>query len=498
MSAEVLSANEEQLAAIKDAITHLYDVHDHYYTRDKRAKKELLKRLQLGILATITSLDSTHWEPPEKAKLLHFHGRVLDVLPEYSAEAEAHVTRAVKLDPLCWEAWNTLGSIFYKKQDFKSSLEAFESSVAAKPNAPALRDASIVLRQVPDSSAAADNVRLSITKAKAAAALDLKSFENWTVLGTANLACFFAVTRDFEDLRKANQAYARALSLEAAQFEPGAAASGPQPRVPGTWEPQPLRMDPDLHFNRGQALMFQEAYGPAVAEFKLVLETDPGLPSQAQLDAIRTHATRIVGLVARKGHAKAKRLRDLTASLQVPASGLSAAEASFIGDRALVPFSGLAPGVNTGKALRCKALAPVSKSDSPPATLIAIDAAGEAIAVSVYFMREAQTAALTDRDALIILDPVLVSVSVDVAEIDRVLDAPAAAEVPAGTAAATAAGAAGARDSSTAAGAPPPQLVTYVTIQVQQRTALAVNGRAMDARSAGAALSGTFGVSVPT
>lgn len=197
-------------------------------------------------------------------------------------QAETHLQKAVKLDPTCWEAWNALGAVLFKKRDLRSSLDAFESSASAKPNAPALRDASIVLRQLTDRSAVPTNIRASVAKAKAAVALDLKNVESWTVLGTANLALYFAVTRDVEDLQRANQAYHRAVTLEAAQIASGVNPVAPTPRVPGSWAPQPMRPDPDLHYNRAQAFAFQESYDTAIQEYLLTLATDPQLPARVR------------------------------------------------------------------------------------------------------------------------------------------------------------------------------------------------------------------------
>ncbi len=144
---------------IRDHVEHLYDVHDHFYTTDKKAKTELLNRIQADILTAISAQVTTSWEPPEKAQLHFLHGKALDIQKDFNLDAETHLIRAVKLDPLCWDAWNCLGSVYYKKKDLRASLDAFDNSAAAKPNFVAFRDASIVLRQIPDRSTASDNIR---------------------------------------------------------------------------------------------------------------------------------------------------------------------------------------------------------------------------------------------------------------------------------------------------------------------------------------------------
>lgn len=52
-----------------------------------------------------------------KAEFLLQKGRCLNVAPDYSAEAENCLSRAVKLEPGLVDGWNTLGEQYWKKQD---------------------------------------------------------------------------------------------------------------------------------------------------------------------------------------------------------------------------------------------------------------------------------------------------------------------------------------------------------------------------------------------
>lgn len=61
MAAETESARiAETLAVVRDSIAHLYDVHDHLFTIDKKGKVDLIKKLQVEVLSQIEGLNSEH------------------------------------------------------------------------------------------------------------------------------------------------------------------------------------------------------------------------------------------------------------------------------------------------------------------------------------------------------------------------------------------------------------------------------------------------------
>jgi tetratricopeptide (TPR) repeat protein len=214
----------------------------------------------------------------DRARLALLHGRSLDALDEYSAEAEELLSQAVKLDPASVRGWNALGHCFWKKRDLRSAVACFEDGVKRCANVEGLRHLSMVLRQVPGTPGqVAANVRDSVERAKAAVALDLADGESWYVLGNAQLSHFFAVQRDFAGLDRAKKAYARARALqEAAQpaAAPGAAApAGGKAKT---------RRNPDLYYNCGQALQFLEEYDDAVAAYRTAHDIDPALDAKVR------------------------------------------------------------------------------------------------------------------------------------------------------------------------------------------------------------------------
>ena len=65
----------------------------------------------------------------EKADLLFLRGKALDYLPEYSKSAEEYLSKAVKLLPGFFEAWDALGHVYWKKRDIAGARKCFEGSL---------------------------------------------------------------------------------------------------------------------------------------------------------------------------------------------------------------------------------------------------------------------------------------------------------------------------------------------------------------------------------
>lgn len=64
-----------------------------------------------------------------KADFLLQKGRCLNVAPDYSAEAEKCLSRAVKLEPGLVEGWNTLGEQYWKKEDLIGAKNCFTGAL---------------------------------------------------------------------------------------------------------------------------------------------------------------------------------------------------------------------------------------------------------------------------------------------------------------------------------------------------------------------------------
>jgi len=64
-----------------------------------------------------------------KAEYLMLRGRALNVLPQYSKEAEDCLSKAVKLDPKLAEAWSYLGECYWKNNQIESARNCFVGSL---------------------------------------------------------------------------------------------------------------------------------------------------------------------------------------------------------------------------------------------------------------------------------------------------------------------------------------------------------------------------------
>ena len=64
-----------------------------------------------------------------KAKNNYLRGRALNIGSEFSIEAEALLSKAVKLEPTLVEAWNELGESYWKKNDLESARTCFETAL---------------------------------------------------------------------------------------------------------------------------------------------------------------------------------------------------------------------------------------------------------------------------------------------------------------------------------------------------------------------------------
>lgn len=65
-----------------------------------------------------------------RAYALMLKGKALNVSPEYSAQAEELLSKAVKLDPGLVEAWNQLGEVYWKRGDISAAHTCFSGALS--------------------------------------------------------------------------------------------------------------------------------------------------------------------------------------------------------------------------------------------------------------------------------------------------------------------------------------------------------------------------------
>jgi tetratricopeptide (TPR) repeat protein len=120
--------------------------------------KDRLRQLKAKIDEIVAILDTKPVEfvqnKKEKADLLFLRGKALDYLPEYSKSAEEFLSKAIKLLPGKFDAWDALGHTYWKKRDLPAAKKCFEGSLEQNENnKDALRHLSMVLRMIDEPNA---------------------------------------------------------------------------------------------------------------------------------------------------------------------------------------------------------------------------------------------------------------------------------------------------------------------------------------------------------
>jgi tetratricopeptide (TPR) repeat protein len=435
-------ALEDHVQEAEKRLRELYDIHDFLFLPDHSEKQKMLEDGVAEVLAALEAAGEGA-TGKEKAKLAYIKGRALDAYSVYSAEAEACLSRAVKLNPGDIEAWNALGHCFWKKKDLAGARNCFLEALTKGSNVKSLRQLSMLLRQLPaaNEARATEHLRESLARAKTAVALCVTDPESWYNLGNAHVAHFFSVTHSMSDLDKALQAYARAE------------ANGGE-------------ANPDLYFNRAKVYQYQQDYSAAARCYRAAAELDPQLPAADAARDLERAAVRSAELVARKGQLKPKRLAQHAAQLAASSSSLPRLPAGL----EYKPLSELSEGANAGAALVLKAIMP-GGGNSPPEQVLAIDAAGACIMLSLYQVGRAACEKLGPKDTLVVTAPYMKTVRCGVGG-----DSDASTAVGSDDDTAAAGKSIADSSSSSSSKQQPAKEAVYVSIQVADDATLLVNG----------------------
>jgi tetratricopeptide (TPR) repeat protein len=281
------------------------------------------------------------------------------------------------------EAWNALGLVFWRRGQLLDARAAFGAANARSANAASLRHLSGVTRALAqgalsESHDAAHMARLmllarpsaacktatdrltlsaeSVAHAKAALALALADGSSWYCLAMAHLAhAFVAGGGAAEAMTPVLKAFAQAERC-------GEAAR-----------------NPDFHFNRGVALRYLEDFQGAADSFTAAGQLDDTLPWRQQLDSLVDDVSRAHDLVEARGRQKPKRVAAAAAAAAATAPPVGFTSATL---------SALVAGTNADKALACRLLATASAQGAVPVVHVAVDAAGDCFALSLFGLRE--------------------------------------------------------------------------------------------------------------
>jgi tetratricopeptide (TPR) repeat protein len=292
---------DEIYVKYESLVDKLYEFRDKYYILNKQCTPEdRVRDLNTQLNEVVQQLDNAKENFESLASYLTLSGRAFNVIPEYSQKAFDSLTKAVKMDPKCYEAWNYLGECYWKKRDFESAKNCFTKSLTIKKNKLSLRCLSMVTRQL--SSKKKDNlaelkqlIDESVRHAKEALQLDMKDGMSWYILGNSYLTQFFSPFRRIyaDSLKQAITAYNFALKDE-----------------------QVASLQSDLYFNKYMTSLYAENWSDALYCLTKTLELDPTwIEVKEYLKGALNYLSTIQDLVNNNGRLKLKKFQSLINSI---------------------------------------------------------------------------------------------------------------------------------------------------------------------------------------
>ncbi|OWR45020.1 Tetratricopeptide repeat protein 5, partial [Danaus plexippus plexippus] len=293
--AELLEDASELLLNLSQDLRDLYSFRDLFFENHPfemaSEKNKCVEEKKQKLVEKFENIDVDTQIPfSHRAEFLYLKGRCYNISSVYDPQAAQCLSKAVKLNPNLVSAWNELGECYLKNMNVKEAKNSFEGALKHERNRVALRCLSIILRQENTGSAseAKSAILASVVMAKEAVAQDTKDGISWTVLGNAYLCQFFMVKQDPATLKLCMSAYKQA------------------------WSDPIARGQPDLYYNKGVALKYEEQYNEALEMFRTAMQLDPGwAPAVRELTALKAHLAAATTLVRTRGRIKAKRLANM-------------------------------------------------------------------------------------------------------------------------------------------------------------------------------------------
>jgi len=382
-----VDAEIDVIGKIEEMINGVYHYRDHYFEKhdigEALHKGARLKEKAQEALNDITKLESLAIKE-DRAKFLYLKGRLLNVEPDHSQQAEEVLSKAVKLNPGLVQAWNELGESYTRKYDFINARICFEGALQQERNKVSLRSLSMVLRQLSTKTPEekVKNIEESLVKGKDAVSLDTTDGMSWSILGNAFFAHFFMVSQNPKTLKQAMSAYSQADKDTIS------------------------RSTPELHYNKGIALKYEEMYENALNSFSTAQKLDPTWDGpKIQQENLIKYLDKIVSLKEIKGKLKAKKINSMLEGLENkklgPYSGGS--YTSPKGHSALlnhVKFQDLRPGLNSEKVILGSVICSVHSEETVPFTFQIMDKDESILVVTLYNLSPGKGALIGDSVAI--------------------------------------------------------------------------------------------------
>uniref|UniRef100_H3D645 Tetratricopeptide repeat domain 5 n=1 Tax=Tetraodon nigroviridis TaxID=99883 RepID=H3D645_TETNG len=380
-----------ELQKLKELVDDVYKFRDCYFeTHSLEDAEKKDSDVTQKMEKTLKCLQEKEDQFKNKAEFLLQKGRCLNVAPDYSAEAENCLSRAVKLEPGLVDGWNTLGEQYWKKQDLTGAKNCFTGALQQSKNKVSLRSLSMVLRQLPqtEKNAPGKPILESMHLARQAVQLDVEDGTSWFVLGNAYVSMFFACGQKPEFSQQALSAYAQAEKVD-----------------------RTASYNPDLHFNRSTLFQYEEMFGSALEGYSRAAALNPGwedpvMKEKQLLDYLRN----VTELLQNKGKTKPRRLQKMLSNLSASELGpcLSPdfrSPSGRIGSLEPGTLSSLKHGHNPGVAALGKVVFSLASEGSVSFTFGMVDSEETCIVVMVYNM--ANSWGVLIGDTVVIPEPLI-------------------------------------------------------------------------------------------
>ncbi|CDW51960.1 GTP1 OBG domain containing protein [Trichuris trichiura] len=373
--------------------------HCYFLTNPDASPEEFLAATTARINLLLDELESSK-DKLDRTTYCFLRGKLLNMLPEYSAECEACLRVAVDGLQVPCEALNELGNCIFKKGDLWLAKSCFEASLLHKRNTQALRDLAIVLRDRRISARlGSKNVKNSLALTREAYCLDPED----DFLGNALMIEFFNSSQcDGGLVEEAIQFYAMATKSDATKY------------------------DADLYYNQGSvtiasllnALRYAENYEGAYKSLQYALLLNPHSAStRSELKTLCSFLRNCQAEVERKGHVRRKRLSQLATSA-VERGVLGAygkdkvLKAPSVPSLKHIPLRKVRTGNNSGFIVSGTVVAIVRNEKIIPYAFCIMDAVNdECFVVTVYNF--AENFGVMIEQSVAILEPFVYSVRFD-------------------------------------------------------------------------------------
>ncbi|KAJ8927962.1 hypothetical protein NQ314_019487 [Rhamnusium bicolor] len=373
------------LQFLSDEVDAVYLFRDRFFENhkieDAIKKNEEIEKL-LGDTLKIFGEHEHLIKDSNRAKYSFLKGRLLNVVAKYNKDAENLLSKSIKLDPKLVDAWNELGECYWKNDELRKSINCFEGALKEKKNKFSLRNLSMLSRQEASKSREerVKNIEKGLNYAKEAVQLDPQDGLSWAILGNAHLSSFFGIQQNPKILKQCLSAYSQAEKDLVA------------------------KSTPDLHYNKGITLKYEEEFKLALESFTEASLYDPTWePPKIKEKQLIKYLNDIKELVSTHGKMKAKRLQQILQSIDSKQLGPYAGGSYTSTNGQTVKLeemllSNLKPGINEEKVVLGKVVCSIRNEDTVPFTFCLVDKAGTCVVVTIFNLADGKGVIIGDSD----------------------------------------------------------------------------------------------------